>query len=481
MPGTVAAVDLGATSGRVILGSVGRDEVTIRSVARFPNGPVTQTDGLHWNVSGLYDQVLTGLRSALADAPDLRSIGIDAWAVDYGRMRDGRMLAEPFHYRDARNEAGVAAVRERISDVELYARNGLQMLPFNTVYQLTADRLGGALQNTDAVLLIPDLLTYWLTGTMIAELTNASTTGLVPVSSSRWDVALLERLDLPAGLFPELVDAGTQVGGLRESVAASLGTHSSVSVTAVGSHDTASAVVAVPSTDSDFAYISCGTWGLVGVELDSPVLTEESRRANFTNERGVDGRVRFLHNVMGLWLLSECVRGWEESEPISLPALLDAAAAVSVPVPIFDANDPTFLAPGNMPQRIAEWLGSRGLPLPGGRAAFVRCIVESLAAAFASTVAAAAQLSGTPVSIIHLVGGGAKNRLLCQSTADRSGLPVVAGPVEATAIGNILVQARSTGLIEGDLESLRSIVARSVHLERFEPALHQNQQIGAVT
>lgn len=470
MTSAVAAVDLGATSGRVMLGYVGHNELSLRPVARFPNGPVTAADGLHWDISGLYRHVIAGLASALREEPGVLSIGVDSWAVDYALLHGGRMLAEPFHYRDERNTAAVASVHELVKPSELYARNGLQFLPFNTLYQLTADRLSGRLTEADEFLLVPDLLNFWLTGERRAERTNASTTGLLNLTMGDWDGELIGRLGLPRGIFAALTDAGTTVGSLLSAVAAEVGAGPDVLVTAVGSHDTASAVVAIPATTDDFAYISCGTWGLVGVELDGPVLTEASRDANFTNEGGVDGRVRFLHNVMGLWLLSESMRVWEtEDASLDLVSLLAAAAAVTTAVPIFDANDERFLAPGNMPARIAGWLSEHGLPVPQSLAEFVRCILESLADAFATAVRTASELSGKAVSVIHLVGGGSQNELLCQLTANRSGLVVLAGPVEATAIGNVLVQARAQDAVRGDLETLRSLVAAAFRPVAFRP------------
>jgi rhamnulokinase len=470
MTSAVAAVDLGATSGRVMLGYVGHNELSLRPVARFPNGPVQGSDGLHWDISGLFRHVVTGLASALREEPGALSIGVDSWAVDYALLAGGRMLAQPFHYRDGRNAAAVPSVHAQVSPEELYARNGLQFLPFNTLYQLTADRLSGHLAEADEFLLVPDLLNFWLTGEHRAERTNASTTGLLNLATGTWDDELIARLGLPHKIFPVLTDAGTTVGGLLPELAAAIGAGPAVSVTAVGSHDTASAVVAIPATTDDFAYISCGTWGLVGVELDSPILTKASRESNFTNEGGVDGRVRFLHNVMGLWLLSESVLSWEaEDKSIDLVSLLGAAAAVTASVPIFDANDERFLAPGDMPDRIAGWLAEHGLPVPQGRAEFVRCILESLADAFASAVRTASNLSGTQVSVIHLVGGGSQNELLCQLTANRSGLVVLAGPVEATTIGNVLVQARAQGAVRGDLENLRALVAAAFRPVAFRP------------
>jgi rhamnulokinase len=468
--GAVAAVDLGATSGRVVLGHVGGGELRLQHVLRFPNGPVETSDGLHWNIDELYRSILAGLRAALREEPDIRSVGVDSWAVDYALLRTGQELGSPYHYRDDRNFAAVDAVDNVIERPELYARNGLQFLPFNTLYQLTADRMSGRLTDADRFLLIPDLINFWLGGGEVAERTNASTTGLLGVKSGLWDDTLIDRLELPRGIFAELVSAGTALGGLTAGVLAELGGGENMGVTTVGSHDTASAVVGIPATTDDFAYISCGTWGLVGVEIDAPVLTEESRLANFTNEAGVDGRIRYLHNVMGLWLLSESVRTWErEGIAIHLPTLLERAAQVTTAVPVFDTNDQRFLAPGDMPTRISEWCGERGIPAPRSVAEFVRSIVESLADAFATAVADASRLSHKPVSAIHIVGGGSQNDLLCQLIADRSGLPILAGPVEATAIGNILVQARTAGLVTGTLESLRGIVAGSFEQNLYLP------------
>ena len=468
--GTVAAVDLGATSGRVMLGRVGPSELSLNPVLRFPNTPVHDATGMHWNIDELYRSVLSGLRSALRDEPNIASLGIDSWAVDYALLKNGTALGAPFHYRDERNLPAVELVHGLVSPAELYAINGLQHLTFNTLYQLTADRTSGALARADEFLLVPDLLAYRLTGRRVAERTNASTTGLLNVSTRDWDDALIERLSLPRELFPELVDAGTPLGGLASTVARELG--ADIPVTAVGSHDTASAVVAIPSVREDLAYISCGTWGLVGVELPSPVLTEASRLANFTNEGGVDGRTRYLHNVMGLWLLSESVRTWEaEGTVIHLPALLEAAAAVTAEVPVFDANDLRFQSPGNIPARIAEWCAEHGVAAPSSHAEVVRSIIESLASAFADAVRAASELSGKPVRVVHIVGGGSQNELLCQLTADRAGLTVLAGPVEATAIGNVLVQARAQGLATGSLESLRALVAAAFAPKEYRPSI----------
>jgi rhamnulokinase len=468
--GVVAAVDLGATSGRVILGHVGHDQLRLTDVARFANAPVRTLDGLHWSVLELYRDVVEGLAAAVREEPQLASIGIDSWAVDYALMRDGRMLGTPYAYRDERNLSAVDAVHAKVSAEELYAVNGLQHLSFNTVFQLAADRQVGTLDLADSFLLLPDLLGFWLTGRSVAERTNASTTGLLGVKSGEWDFALAERLGIPRRIFRSLVDAGTEIGGLVPSATRGVGSTRAV-VTSVGSHDTASAIVAIPASGPDYAYISSGTWSLVGVELQRPVLSEASRVAGFTNEGGVDGRVRYLHNVMGLWLLSECVRDWEKrGETISLPTLIEQAAAVSTEVPVFDADDEGFLAPGGMAGRIAAWFDQRGIPFPVSRPELVRSILQSLADAYARSIAAATALSGATVSVVHIVGGGSQNTLLCQLTADTTGLPVIAGPVEATAIGNVLVQARAQGFVAGDLEALRALVVAAFPVTRYEPS-----------
>lgn len=469
--GAVVAVDLGATSGRVMLGYVGEDELRVVPVARFPNTPVHTTDGLHWNILELYGSISAGLTAAVRQEPDIRSIGVDSWAVDYALMSAGRMLGNPFHYRDERSSRGVVATHERVPAADLFRRNGLQFLPFNTLYQLVSDQQGGWLDQADSMLLIPDLIGYWLTGVPAAERTNASTTGLLDVHTQHWDEHLLEALGIPRSLMPRLVDPGTTIGMLDAGVADRLGFRTRPPVTAVGSHDTASAVVAVPASTENFAYISSGTWSLVGVELEHPVVTDASREANFTNEGAVDGRVRFLTNVSGLWLLSESIRTWEREDAavIELAPLLKEAAAVTGPVPIFDAGDPVFIAQGDMPVRIADWCTERGLRPPRTRAEFVRSILESLADAYAGALEEASELSGRRIDVIHIVGGGSQNELLCQLTADRTGRPVVAGPVEATAIGNVLVQARAHGLIHGSLEALRRRVASTTSLQRFTP------------
>lgn len=480
-----AAVDIGASSGRVIVGGLGGGTAGLEVVHRFPNGVMEHEGALHWDFDALFAEVLTGLAAAADHAAaaggEIASIGIDTWAVDYGLVgADGELAGPPFSYRDDRGAAQVEKVHGILGPERLYETTGLQHLPFNTIFQLAAEQ-ASSLAGRQA-LLIPDLIAFKLTGSRRTESTNASTTGLYDAVAGEWATEFLAALDLPAALFPPLIEPGETIGTLLPELASCTGLLAATPVVAVGSHDTASAVAAVPADGPNFAYISSGTWSLVGVELDAPVLSEASRAANFTNERGVDGTTRYLRNVGGLWLLSESIRAWETgahdagspaSEPASpapsLAGLLAAAAAEPAGGPLIDVDSEDFIAPGNMPERIRAAAGAAGGALDTRPAAVVRCILDSLAAAYARTVDQAAQLSGTPVDVIHIVGGGSQNELLCQLTANATGLPVVAGPVEATALGNVLVQARAAGAAPAALADLRAIVAASHPGTKYVP------------
>ncbi|MCA1223503.1 rhamnulokinase [Streptomyces sp. 8L] len=465
-----AAVDLGASSGRVMVGQAGAGRLRLTEVHRFANRPVELPDGLRWDVLGLYGDLLDGLRLA-GRGRDIASIGIDSWAVDYGLLdASGRLLGSPYHYRDSRTEGVAQRLEPVLPAKELYAVTGLQHLPFNTVFQLAAEADTPQRGLARTLLLIPDLLTYWLTGSVGAEATNASTTGLFDAREARWSHQVLDRLGIPRALLPPLRFPGDPAGALRPAVAAATGLPGGTPVTAVASHDTASAVVAVPALDDRFAYISCGTWSLAGLELPAPVTGEEARAANFTNERGVDGTIRFLRNIMGLWLLTETLRTWRAlGLPAELGPLLEEAAAAEPFAALVDPDDPSFLPPGDMPERIAAYCARTGQRPPRGQGAVVRCIVESLALAHRSALRTAAELADREVRVVHLVGGGSRNELLCRLTADATGLPVVAGPAEATALGNVLVQARAHGLV-ADVRAMRELVADSQPLRTYEPS-----------
>jgi len=470
-PGVFAAVDIGASSGRVMLGRVSGEGVELETVHRFPNGVVERDGGLRWDFDALYAEVLEGLRAAATVAAvqgeRIASIGIDTWAVDYGLVDDaGKLVAQPFSYRDDRSRTAVAHVHGTLDPARLYQTTGLQFLQFNTIYQLATE------QDLDGLhaLLIPDLIAFLLTGVRGTEATNASTTGLFDAVAGEWATEFFTALGLRKDLFPPLIQPGEAYGDLLPDVAAAVGLPAETTVVAVGSHDTASAVAAVPAGNEAFAYISSGTWSLVGLELKHPVLTEASREANFTNERGVDGTIRYLRNVGGLWLLSECQRAWagEGFQP-ELSALLAAAAALPADGPQINADDPGFIAPDNMPGRIRAAVRRAGADLGDDPAAITRCIMDSLAAGYARTITAAERLADRPVEVVHVVGGGSQNALLCQLTANATGKPVIAGPVEATALGNVLVQARAAGAATGGLPHLREIVAAGTTLRRYEP------------
>lgn len=487
-----AAVDIGASSGRVIVGGLdaGGETVRLDVVHRFPNGVEELVGALHWDFDGLFTEVMAGLAAAAQHAAAvggaIASIGIDTWAVDYGLLDEaGNLTNQPFSYRDARGSVQVDRVHGVVGPDRLYETTGLQHLPFNTIFQLAAEQAAGRDLAGLQALLIPDLIAFKLTGSRRTESTNASTTGLYDAVAGDWATEFLAALDLPSGLFPPLIEPGETIGTLLPEVAARTGLPPTTQVVAVGSHDTASAVAAVPAAGPNFAYISSGTWSLVGVELDAPVLTEASRVANFTNERGVDGTTRYLRNVGGLWLLSESIRTWEKeahdagspgcvTEPLalSLSGLLAAAAAEPPGGPLIDVDSEDFIAPGNMPERIQAAVNATGRALGNRQAAVVRCIrciMDSLAAAYARTIAQAQELSGQKVNVVHIVGGGSQNELLCQLTADATGLPVVAGPVEATALGNVLVQARAAGVAPQSLGELRAVVAASSSSVSYQP------------
>lgn len=471
----VAAVDLGATSGRVMSGRISGERVEINEMHRFPNAAVRVRGSLFWDVLGIHREMLKGVGEVARTGP-LHGIGIDSWAIDHGLLdRDGQLLGQVFSHRDARVDGIADKVVAEVGADRLYGTTGIQQLPFNTLYQLVAARGTAALESAETMLLLPDLLGYWLTGALGAERTNASTTQLYDVRQGTWAVDLCRDLGLPWGILPPLREPGSLLGPLLPDVARELGVSADVPVVAVGSHDTASAVVGVPAEARDFAYISSGTWSLVGLELDQPVLTEDARRADFTNEVGVDGTVRFLKNVMGLWVLSESLRSWSERryKDVELRSLIEAAAAFEPLRTVVDINDPRLLFPSTaadpMPERIAALAAESGEVVPHSPVAITRCIVDSLAVAYRRHVRTAAALAGTSPEVVHVVGGGSQNEVLCQLTADACGLPVLAGPVEAAALGNVLVQGRALGADLPDLPAMRDLVRRSYDVRRFEP------------
>jgi len=457
---SAVAVDLGASSGRVVAARIGTDRLDLAEVHRFDNEPVALPGGLHWDVLRLYHEVVTGLDLVARTGADVASVGVDSWAVDYGLLdATGALLGNPVHYRDPRSAAAVPSVHAVLPADELYRISGVQHLPFNTVFQLAAARESPMLAAAETLLMIPDLIGYWLTGHVGAELTNASTTGMLDLSTMDWSPPVVAAAGASRRILPPLHRPGAALGPLRDQLPLR------ALLRAVGSHDTASAVVGVPAGERPFAYVSSGTWSLVGLELDHPVRTPASRAANFSNEVGVDGRIRFLRNVAGLWLLRESMRAWRTDD---VAGLLSAAASAEPLRSLVDPDDPDFLPPGDMPARIAAACARRGEPVPDTRGRLVRCVLDSLALAYRAAIRTAAELAGRDVEVVHLVGGGARNALLCQLTADACGLPVMAGPVEATALGNLLVQAIAAGVVP-DLPTARRLLATTQPIHRYVP------------
>jgi rhamnulokinase len=451
-----AAIDLGAESGRVVHGRFDGGRVALDVAHRFENRPVRLPDGLHWNLLSLFSEALAGLRAI--DVP-LSGVAVDTWGVDYALLDGhGRVLGLPFHYRDARTEGTISRAHARVDAEELYAVTGIQTMPINTVFQLLADDRAPA---AERIALVPDLLAYWLSGELANEITNASTTGLLDARSGTWARGLIERLGLPAAPFAgEPVEAGTTLGRVLAHHAVDAPVH------AVGSHDTASAFAAAPIRSPRAAILSSGTWSLLGLELGAPVLTDRAREYNLTNERGVDGTTRLLRNVMGLWIVQECRRCWGNP---SYDELMEQAAAARADVPLFDPDDDRFLAPGDMPARIADACAERGQPRPEGRGETVRSALASLACKYRLVLERLERAAGVDVEVVHVIGGGSRNELLCRLTADLLRRPVLAGPVEATALGNVLVQARAVGEL-GSLAEMRAIAAASADPVVYEPS-----------
>jgi rhamnulokinase len=463
-----------------MVGKVDRDRLELHEAHRFANQPVSLRGTLHTDALRLYAQVLDGLRMA-GSAAEIASVGIDSWGVDYGLLdATGALLGNPVHYRDARTAGVAGRIASLIDPAELYAITGVPLIGINTLCQLVATAGTPQLAAARTLLLIPDLIAYWLTGAIGAEITNASTTQLLDVRTRRWAEPVTRRTGIAPGILPPLRAPGDDLGPLLPEVRTRTALAATARVTAVASHDTASAVLVVPAAGPDFAYISCGTWSLVGVELDQPVLTGDSRLAAFTNEAGIDGTIRYLRNVMGLWPLQESVRTWSEAGLRPDLADLLARAATAEPLrAVVDIDDPEFLAPGDLPSRIVAACQRTSQPVPDEPAQVVRCILDSLALGHRLAVEQAQRLSGRAVGVVHVVGGGARNSLLCQLTADACGLPVLAGPAEATAMGNILVQARAHGIAPPELPGLRDLVRRTQQVRRFEPSAGQQRWRGA--
>lgn len=464
------AVDLGAESGRVLLGDFDGERMEISEAHRFSNEPVLLPDGLHWNVLGIFNEIKRGITRAVSEGGEIESLGVDAWGVDFGLLDSaGALLANPHHYRDPRTEGMMEAAQRKVPREEIYRTTGIQFMQINTLNQLLAMQGSPVLGVANTLLTIPDLFNYWLTGEIACEYTNATTTQLLDVETGEWASGMARAMGIPNGIFPEVVAPGAILGPLSDRIAQAIGLPGRLSVTAVASHDTASAVVAIPASEESFAYISSGTWSLVGMELPRAVLTTEALEANFTNEGGFAGTTRFLKNVMGLWILQECRRVWSlEGTEYSYEELVDLAERVTTESVLVDPDHPDFLPTGDMPARIRRLCRQTGQRVPDGPAEISRCVMESLALKYRWTIESAESVTGRTAEAIHIVGGGCRNSLLCRLTAEATRRPVLAGPAEATATGNLMVQAYSQGHV-GSFSEIREVVRRSVEVQVYEP------------
>jgi len=465
------ALDLGAESGRGIVGSLDAGRLTLEVVHRFANGPTRVGGSLYWDALRLFDEIKRALALAAKRGGVLSGLGIDAWGVDYGLLGRGDvLLGNPYHYRDSRTDGMMEEAFSRVPQPEIFERTGTQFMQINTIYQLLAMSIQKSplLQVAETLLLMPDLFSFWLSGVKAAEFTIATTTQCYDPRARDWAWGLMEKLGLPTRILPEIVPPGTVLGPLLPEIALETGARD-VPVIATACHDTGAAVAAVPARRDNYAYISSGTWSMVGIEARAPIINKTVQERNFTNEGGVAGTFRFMKNIMGLWLVQESRRTWARAgEELSYDEISRLAAAARPFKSLVDPDHPSFLPPGDMPARIREFCRTTGQEAPETKGEIARTVFEGLALKYRHTIDILGELAGRQFDVIHVVGGGSQNRLLCQFTADATGRPVVAGPVEATAAGNVLVQAMATGLV-GSLDEVRQIVRNSFQLERYEP------------
>ena len=465
------AIDLGASSGRGIVGSFDGQKLSIKENHRFSNDPVILCGRMHWDVLRIFHEIKQAITKTVLDGDTIRSIGIDTWGVDYALLDEGgKMLSNPYHYRDARTEGIVSYVGRFFAPSELYAKTGIQTMNFNTVFQLAADLRDDPkmVGNAARMLNIPDLLNYFLTGKMANEYTILSTGALLDAQKRDYAKDIIAKVGIPQRLFGDIVAPGTGIGKLLPQVQDEVG-KTDAEVLTVASHDTASAVIAVPTQEKEFLFISSGTWSLMGTELDAPKINAETEKYNFTNEGGVNNTIRFLKNIMGLWLIQESRRQWRREGKEYNFADLESLAKASKPFQCFiDPDHPSFVAPGDLPTRVREFCQRTGQYVPETVGEIVRCIYESLAMKYRYTAETIVKLTGISPRVIHVVGGGTKDVFLSQMTADACGIPVCAGPEEATAIGNLLVQLMAAGEAE-NLSDARAIVAASFACKHYEP------------
>ena len=465
------AIDLGASSGRGIVGSFDGNKLTLRENHRFSNDPVFVNGRFTWDILRIFFEIKNSITKTVIDGDDVTSIGIDTWGVDYGLLdKSGRLIANPTHYRDTRTVNVTDYVSKFVSAEDIYNVTGIQAIDFNTLNQLAVEVRDNPeiFKYADKMLFIPDLLNYFLTGKMCTEYTIASTGMILDAAKRDFAFELTDKLNIPRSIFTPIVQPGTDLGTLLPQINDEVGKNN-IRVRTVASHDTASAVIAVPAKTDDFIYISSGTWSLMGVELNQPLINDGSRAANLTNEGGANGTIRFLKNIMGLWIIQESRRQWKREGKDYSFAQMEAWAKEATPFrSLINPDDASFNTPGNMPEKIREFCRKTGQPVPESVGEVVRCIYESLSLKYRYTVESICQLRNKPATMINVVGGGTKDKFLSQMTADACGIPVCAGPEEATAIGNLMSQIIAAGELN-TLAEAREVVANSFEMKHYEP------------
>jgi len=472
MKKTFLAFDLGASSGRGILGTIENNKLDLKEIHRFQNSPIKVEGSLYWDIHSIFNELKTGLKKALDESSEISGIAIDTWGVDYVLLKkDGHFARLPYNYRDSRTDGILDSFFTEKIEKEIYSKTGIQKMFFNTLTQLIAHKKEHPEDFENAkLMLMPDALTYLFCGQVVCEYTEASTTQLLNAAKKEWDYDVIEKAGLPKNIFPKIVPPCSPGLNIREEIQKELSCPP-IPLIHVGSHDTASAVAAVPAErKKNWAFISCGTWALFGTEIDSPILTEKAMKAGYTNEGGLNYKIRFLSNINGTWLLQETKRIWNDSgNKVSFMDIENMASNAAESKFIINPNDERFIPPGNMPARINQYAQEQNLPPLENDAEVVRCIYDSLSQCFADKLIELEKIKKSSFDCIHIVGGGSKDNLLMQLTANKTGIPVIAGPVEATAIGNIIAQAISTGVLV-DLIQARKMVQDSFEVKKFTPA-----------
>lgn len=466
------AFDLGASSGRAILGTLSSGKLQLEEIHRFPNEPVEVNGNLYWDVLRLFHEIKQGILKCVHQGhADIFSIGVDTWGVDFGLLDEqGNLLGNPSHYRDKRTNGMSEKISELISDDELYNITGIEPMWFNTILQIYSMKQSNSplLKEAKTLLLTPDLINYFLTGEKVTEYSIASTTQMLDAKSHQWSEKIIDTLSLPKEIFTKVVNTGSVIGVLSKSICEELGVKNP-KVIATAGHDTQSAIAAVPASSDDFVYINSGTWSLMGIETDKPVINDLSKTLSFTNEGGAAGKITLLKNIMGLWIIQECKRQWDrEGEKLNFAELEKMALETTPFYAFIDTSNELFISPGNMPERIKEYCKATGQNIPESKGQIVRCIAESLAMKYRVTVENLEKMLDKKINSINMIGGGIKDKMLCQFTSNATALKVEAGPVEATAIGNLMIQAMALGKVK-DLNEIRTVVKASISIDFYEP------------